>query len=89
MGTDMSTCIVFGCGKPKDHMHHVVHGTANRKVSDNIGYPFVIPLCAEHHAEIHKDMKMNKFYKKMAQNYFEQNLGNRELFIELFGKSYL
>lgn len=84
---DMKHCIVFGCENPVCEEHHVVHGTANRKVSDKRG--LVIPLCREHHSEIHRERKMDLYYKQIAQNAYETKYGSREQFIKEFGKSYL
>ena len=86
---DMEHCIV--CGKPHPNVHHVFMGVANRPISDKYGY--VLPLCQEHHTgsaqSPHRDRKIDLAYKCMAQKHFEENKGNREMFINLFGRSYL
>lgn len=41
----MNLCLV--CGSPNVEVHHVIHGTANRKYADADG--LVVPLCPEHH----------------------------------------
>lgn len=85
---DMTVCVV--CGRPREHVHHVIYGTANRKISDT--YQYVIPLCMEHHTGntgIHNNRDMNVYWKQKAQRHFEQNHGTREDFIKTFGKSWL
>ena len=37
----------FFCGKPKECIHEVYYGTANRKISIKNG--FCVGLCHEHH----------------------------------------
>lgn len=68
-------------------------GTANRKLSIEDG--LVIPLCkAKHHAGnligIHKDIKLNTKWKKIAQlkwqDYYNKTTDD---FIKRYGKSYL
>lgn len=85
---DMTVCVV--CGRPREHVHHVIYGTANRKISD--AYKYIIPLCIEHHTGrtgIHNDRAMNVYWKRKAQEHFEANHGTREDFIKVFGKSWL
>jgi hypothetical protein len=85
---DMDVCIV--CGRPRENVHHVIHGTANRKISDRYGY--VIPLCVEHHtggSGIHNNRDMNVYWKRQAQKHFEAHHGTRQDFIKEFGKSWL
>ena len=85
---DMTVCVV--CGRPREHIHHVVFGTSNRKISDE--YEYVIPLCYEHHlgkTGIHDNRDMNVYWKRKAQEHFEAHHGTREDFIKVFGKSWL
>lgn len=35
------------CGRPRQSIHHVFFGTANRKISDKNG--FIVPLCNDCH----------------------------------------
>lgn len=72
------------------HDHHIVFGTANRKQSEKYGLK--VWLCAKHHTGadgVHFDSELNKHLKKLAQAKYEAVYGNREDFIEVFGKSYL
>lgn len=86
---DTEHCVV--CGSPYIHIHHVFFGTANRKISDKFGY--VIPLCQMHHTAqthgIHFNKDLDIQWKRICQQHFESNTGNREAFIALFGRSYM
>lgn len=86
--TDKRVCAV--CGSPYIEMHHVFFGFANRKISDKYGY--IIPLCHEHHRGrdgVHGNHKMDEYFKRIAQKHFEENIGTREEFRQLFGRSWL
>ena len=81
-------CVV--CGSPKVQHHHVIGGTANRRISDKHGY--VIPLCMEHHLGgngIHRNRGLDLYWKGMAQKHYEKHRGSRQDFINEFGKSFL
>jgi len=72
------------------HKHHIFGG-ANRKLSEQYGlYMYLIP---EYHnmsnAGVHFNREFDLRLKREAQVKFEQQYGNREKFIEVFGKSYL
>ncbi len=85
---DMEHCYL--CGSPYIHIHHVFFGTSNRKNSDKYGY--TVPLCQEHHtgsAGVHFNKPFDLHLKKFAQEHFEANLGDRNDFRAIFGKSYL
>lgn len=72
------------------HLHHCLHGTANRKNADKYG--LVIWLCPEHHTGqmgVHHNPWMDNLIKAEAQSAFEHQVGDRELFMSIFGKSYL
>lgn len=77
-------CVV--CGRDPVQRHHVFYGTANRKKADEYGY--WIPLCPYHHRAIHIDHEFDKFWKRTAQEHFEQE-HTREQFIEEFIRSEL
>lgn len=81
-------CVV--CGNPNVQRHHIICGTANRRISDRYGY--IIPLCYEHHLGgngIHRNRGMALFWMELAQQHFERHIGTREDFRKEFGKSYL
>ena len=72
------------------HLHHIFHGTANRKLADEYGcYCY---LCPEHHLygedAVHRDHDIDIGLKKIAQLRFEQIHGHKK-FMEVFGKNYL
>lgn len=68
------------------HLHHVIHGTANRRLSDKYG--LVVWLCPKHHEAIHRNAFLDRQLKEEAQSVFEQ-LHSRSKWMEIFGKSYL
>lgn len=81
-------CVV--CGSPYIQKHHIFGGWGRRKISDKYGY--VIPLCAEHHTGsrgIHNNRELDLYWKKKSQEHFENNVGTREEFISVFGKSWI
>ena len=81
-------CVV--CGSPHVQMHHVIGGTANRRISDK--YKYVIPLCVEHHTGgngIHRNRGLDLYWTELAQEHYERHIGSRRDFIKEFGKSYL
>jgi hypothetical protein len=85
---DMEHCFV--CGSSKVQVHHIFFGTANRRISDKYGY--VAPLCAAHHtgdAGVHFNKDFDLYLKKLAQAHFESQIGTREDFRKVFGKSWL
>ena len=81
---DLDHCII--CGARKDHLHEVFFG-ANRQKSMKCG--FVIPLCSEHHNEMHRNRDWQEYWHVKGQEYWERSVGTREEFIKVFGKSYL
>lgn len=72
------------------HSHHIFYGVSNRKKSEKYGLK--VWLCQEHHTGntgVHFNKDFDNHLKKYAQEYYEANLGNRESFRRVFGKSYL
>ena len=69
--------------------HHHIFGAANRRISEK--YDYVIPLCPEHHAQLHAhpNSGIDIKWKQTAQKDFETFYGGREQFIKTFGRSYL
>lgn len=79
------------CGSPFVECHHIYHGSY-RKNADKYG--LMVWLCPDHHRGtkgVHgrDGHALDIVLKKHGQEYFEANLGTREDFRELFGKSYL
>ena len=88
----MSDKKCFFCGKTDNlQEHHCVGGAANRKIADKYG--LTIWLCVYHHTggkkSVHQDYSMNLQVKQYAQKYFEENIGDRELWMREFGRNYL
>ena len=78
------------CGRPKEQIHHCLHGVANRKHSDRLG--LLIPVCAECHTGpngIHHNRKLDLQVITYAQRVFEEKIGTREEFRKIFGKSWI
>ncbi len=73
------------------HRHHVFHGTANRKLSEEYGC--WVWLCPRHHnmskEGVHYNAGLDLRIKQIAQERWEEVYGNRKDFIRTFGKSYL
>lgn len=77
------------CCNPREHLHEIIYGK-NR--INSIKYNFVLPLCSNHHTGrngIHFNKELDLHYKQLCQKFFEDNIGNREDFIKIFGRSYL
>lgn len=84
----MDNCFV--CASPYTEVHHVIYGTANRKLSDKYG--LVVPLCHEHHrgqTGVHFNRDFDIYLKKLAQEKFNAVYGADKDFKEVFGKNYL
>ena len=86
---DLDTCIFTG--SPYVERHHIFGGS-NRKMSEQYG--FVVPLRYDLHpngarADQRYSKQIDDHLKKMAQEYFENHYGCREVFIRTFGRSYL
>ena len=84
----MDNCFV--CGRPYTEVHHIIYGTANRKLSDKYG--LIVPLCNEHHrgqTGVHFNRDFDLYLKKLAQEKFEAVYGADKRFIDVFGRSYL
>ena len=93
-------CVI--CGKPTQTTHHLIEGTANRRISDNHG--LVCPLCNFHHNMSKDSVHLNPAMQAMShiigqlafeKEYYRKNLIDgdddpaREEFRKLFGKSFL
>lgn len=82
-------CFVCGC-KENLHDHHIFFGISNRKNSEEYGLK--VWLCAPHHNMSNEGVHFNKVLdnrlKRIAQEYFEAELGTREEFMQIFGRSY-
>ena len=70
--------------------HHVMHGTALRKMSEKYG--LTVWLCAEHHrgnAGVHgRNHALDIALRKYAQRKFEERYSHHE-WMRIFGRNYL
>lgn len=72
--------------------HHVVFGSANRKLSEKYGLK--VYLCLNHHLAsggpdaVHRSKKTREYLCKEAQKIFEKKYPTLS-FLEIFGKNYL
>lgn len=86
---DMDSCIFTGSTQVE--RHHIL-GSFNRAKSEKYG--FVVPLRYDLHpngarADPRYAKEIDIHLKRMAQEYYESNIGTREEFIQEFGRSYL
>lgn len=82
----------IACHTTKElHKHHIFFGTGNRKNSEKYGCWCY--LCARHHNMsddgVHFNEAFNLKLKQYCQKRFEEQIGSREEFRRIFGKSYL
>lgn len=70
--------------------HHVMSGTANRKLSERYGLK--VYLCLEHHTAgpcaVHNNARMQHILQEDAQKIFERKYSH-EKWMEVFGRNYL
>lgn len=70
--------------------HHVMHGTANRRLSEHYGLK--VYLCPYHHRNgpeaAHRCRQTDILLKQAAQRTFERKYGH-EKWMEVFGRNYL
>ena len=79
----------FVCGRYGTEIHHILFGTANRKLSDKYG--LVIGLCCEHHrgrTGVHQNRELDLTMKRVAQREFIKTYQNED-FLAVFGRNYL
>lgn len=94
--------VCYLCGRwGRTEMHHIMSGTANRKISEQEGLK--VNLCPDCHRRIHREPKWDQavWLKKHAQEVWEKDyikdypyekhaeIAARQEFIRLFGRSYL
>lgn len=78
----------FVCQSERNiEIHHCIHGTANRKISDK--YDLIVGLCNSCHRELHeKNRQLDLYVIREAQFAFERKYG-REKFMKVFMKNWL
>ena len=86
---DVMQCAVCGRRYPLQ-WHHIIHGTANRLMSDRYGC--TCWLCMSCHDHLHNDpapywRDIDEQLKQAAQRQFE-NIYSREKWMEIFKKNY-
>lgn len=78
------------CGRvDRLERHHVMHGTANRKLAEKYG--LTIWLCPDHHRgnmSPHHNANIDYAFKMAAQKKFEEIYSHEE-WMEVFGRNYL
>lgn len=77
------------CGTERGlHLHHCLHGTANRKLADRDG--LTVYLCAEHHRRVHAINDMDLSLKQFAEEAYLEHYGKTiKDFVARYGKNYL
>lgn len=74
----------------KVEKHHCLHGTANRKLSEEYG--LTVWLCPYHHRDtkygVHGNNEKDLLLKQLAQQKFELT-HTRDEFVKIFGRNYL
>lgn len=86
-------CVI--CGKPKQHIHHLVFGVGLRVLADED--KLITPICEECHSEIHNNGVASGLSKIIGQLVYEMELVKkgvpqemaREQFRKRYGRSYL
>lgn len=72
------------------HEHHVIHGWANKKLSEKYGLK--VYLCLNHHEigreAVHQNADTNKMLKAYAQRTFEKKWPEKD-FYKIFKKNYI
>ena len=72
--------------------HHIIHGTANRRLSEDYG--LYVWLCYRHHNDfyspvaVHNNHEIDEALKRKAQVAFIEHFPDND-FMSVFGKSYL
>lgn len=77
-------------GRKATQEHHVLFGTANRKLSERYGLK--VYLCLEHHEEgpeaVHKNADLARMLKVEAQRAFSIRFPNLD-WMAIFGRNYI
>ena len=84
LGYNLDYCAL--CGRPRENLHEVFFGTANRQKSKDWG--MVMPLCQRCHSKVHRNAKLRLKTQQEAQQKFEAKYGH-EAFMEVYKKNYL
>lgn len=86
---DEKKCFITG-STTNLHRHHIMHGTANRKLAEEYG--LWVWLRADWHNgadySVHNDHQLDLALKRVAQEAFEAKYGHAK-WMEVFGKNYI
>lgn len=75
------------CGRRDGlEVHHCIHGTANRRLSDKDG--LTVYLCRDCHRDLHDKGLNDDYLKAVAQNAWCAKYGSREDFRRRYGKTF-
>ena len=81
-------CFLCGCTTDRIERHHLIGGTANRRLSDRYG--LVVDLCRRCHRLAHSDNETRILLHQYGEKLFmDQQNATVEDFIRVFGKNYL
>ena len=94
MITDFNELCVI-CNAKATEVHHLIFGTANRRLSDQDG--LTAPLCRKHHEAIHRNKELQVLSEIIGQLAYEKSkvaegmleAEARVDFTERYGRSYL
>lgn len=76
----------YFCGHHITEEHHLMNGTADRKMADKYG--LTIRLCPAHHRAVHDNIEVRRMLKEVAQKKFEEHYSHEE-WMKVFMKNYL
>lgn len=80
--------VCFICGQYGEQVHHVMHGTANRKLADKDG--LTVKLCHTCHMNLHDKGNFDKELQRIAQaKWMEHYNKSADDFLKRYGKSYI
>lgn len=81
-------CFICGC-QQEDILseHHCIENTGRRKNAEKYGLK--VWLCYYCHQRVHDDNQNELELKQAAQRAFEEQIGTREEWLQLFWKNYL
>lgn len=86
---DEKECFVCGIIDDTLSEHHFIEGATNGNRTNSENYGLKAWICYKCHSDIHLHPKKYLWLKQLAQQKFEEQFGDRQDFIRIFGKSYL
>lgn len=89
LGSRKGRCYL--CGRYGHTEEHHIFGGPNRTLSEKYGLK--VYLCLECHATgkhaVHRDKAVMDELHRQGQEAFEEQLGSRKVFMQIFGRNYL